>query len=79
MQQAAIALGISEFDAGKLAAQVSEIQVPGANQLTFIFKDGHEIGLAWQTSRRDSWTPEMKQQARADSLRGHAMRGGAAI
>jgi len=79
MRQTAVALGIFSFDAGKLAAEVSEIRVPGANQLLFDFKDGHEVGLAWQTSRRDSWTPEMKQQARADALRGHSMRGGAAI
>jgi len=79
MQQAAIALGLFDFDAAALAARVSEIRVPGANQLLFIFKDGHEVGLAWQTTRRDSWTPEMKQQASKDALRGHAMRGGAVI
>jgi len=78
-QQAAIALGIIDFDAAALDARVSEIRVPGANQLLFIFKDGHEVGLAWQTSRRDSWTPEMRQQARADALRGNRMRGGAAV
>jgi len=77
LQQAANTLGIPEFDAGKLTALVSEIMVPGANQLTFIFKNGHEASLTWQTSRRDSWTPEMRQRAREDSLRGHRMRGGA--
>jgi len=76
MQQAAIALCIPDFDAGDLAARVSEILVPGANQLIFVFKDGHEVVQTWQTSRRDCWTPEMRQRAREDSLRGHRMRGG---
>jgi len=78
-RQAAVALGLPEFDAAALAERVSEIRVPGANRLTFVFKDGSETGQEWRTSRRDSWTPEMKQQARADALRGHSMRGGAAI
>ena len=79
MQQAAVALGIFDFDAETLAAEVSEIRVPGANQLTFIFKAGHEVGLAWQTSRRDSWTPEMRQRAREKTLRRHRMKGGAVV
>ena len=84
MQQTAIALGMKEFDAAALTVQVSEIRVPGANRLDFIFKDSHEVQLTWQTSRRDSWTPEMRQQASKDALRGHSMararlaKGGAA-
>lgn len=79
MGQAAVALGLPDFDVTAFKAQVSEIRVPGANQLLFIFKDGHKVELAWQTSRRDSWTPEMRQRAREDALRGRAMRGGAAV
>jgi DNA invertase Pin-like site-specific DNA recombinase len=75
IEQSAAALGIPVFDASILTERVAEIQVPGANQLTFIFKDGHEANLAWQTSRRNSWTPEMRQKAREDSLRGHSKRG----
>ena len=68
----------SEFDAGKLKAKVAEIRVPAANQLTFIFKNGREISLALQSSRRDSWSDEMRQQARADAIRGRSMKGGVA-
>ena len=76
MQQTAIALGMKEFDETALAARIAEIKVPGANQLLFVFKDGHEVGIAWKTSRRDSWTDAMRKQASADSLRGQRMRGG---
>jgi hypothetical protein len=75
MEQSAVALGIPEFDAGKFSGLISEIRVPGANQLTFVFKDGHEASLVWRTSRRDSWTPEMRQKASEDALRSHSMRG----
>jgi len=79
MQQAAIALGIPEFDAVALAAQVSEIRVPGANQLIFIFKNGREVRLVWQTSRCDSWTPEMREKARTDTIRRNRRKGSAVI
>lgn len=51
-----------------------EIQVPGHNCLSFLYKDGRQVDLAWQhPSRAQSWTPEMKQAAREKSLqqRGH--------
>ena len=77
MEQSAAVLNIPEFHAAKLVAWVSTIRVPGANQLTFVFRDGHEANVTWKTSRRDSWTAEMKQKAREDALRGHSVRGGA--
>jgi DNA invertase Pin-like site-specific DNA recombinase len=43
---------------------ISEIIVPEANCLQFRFKDGREELAEWHTSRRDSWTPEMKEAAR---------------
>jgi hypothetical protein len=75
LEQSAAALGIPEFGTEKLAARIAEIRVPGAHQLTFIFKDGHEARLVWQTSRRNSLTQEMRRKAREYSLRGHSMRG----
>jgi len=42
--------------------------VPGPNALIFIYEDGRRVELAWaHTSRRESWTPEMKQAAREKS------------
>ncbi|MCL2299407.1 MAG: recombinase family protein, partial [Firmicutes bacterium] len=47
-----------------------EIIVPGSFLLSFIYKDGRRVDLTWQhPSRRDSWTPEMKQAAREKSTR----------
>jgi len=38
--------------------------------LNFLFRDGHTVHLTWDNpSRRESWTPEMRQQAREASLR----------
>jgi DNA invertase Pin-like site-specific DNA recombinase len=45
-------------------ATIAEIIVPGAQRLLFRFKDGREETATWRTSRRDSWTPEMKEAAR---------------
>jgi hypothetical protein len=47
---------------------IAEIIVPEANRLLFCFKDGREESAAWQTSRRDSWTPEMKEKARQATI-----------
>jgi DNA invertase Pin-like site-specific DNA recombinase len=51
-----------------------EIHVPGHNCLSFLYKNGRQVDLSWQhPSRRESWTPEMKQAAREKTLqqRGH--------
>jgi len=65
---------------------LQEIRVPGPNLLQFVYKDGRQTELPWRhPSRRESWTPEMKERARQDALRGQSarrdnqLRGGAAI
>jgi len=56
---------------------LQEIRVPGPNRLCFVYADGRLAELPWQhPSRRESWTPGMKEQARQDALRGHRMREG---
>lgn len=48
---------------------LTEIQVPGPHHLAFLYDDGRQVDLAWQyPSRRESWTPEMKQAAREKTL-----------
>jgi len=65
-------------DAGGLEG-LREILVPGPNRLTFHYNDGRRVELAWQhPSRRESWTPEMREQARQNALRGHQAKGGVA-
>jgi DNA invertase Pin-like site-specific DNA recombinase len=50
-------------------ALIAEIRAPGQNRLNFILKDGTTQELAWaHPSRRQSWTPEMREAARQKSL-----------
>ena len=52
-------------------AQVAEITVPDHNRLLFRLKDGSTAETEWHhRSRRESWTDEMKQQARETALKG---------
>ena len=54
-----------------------EILVPGHGQLAFVYTDGRRVDLTWQNpSRRESWTPEMKEAARQYALRGQSARRG---
>jgi len=49
--------------------QISEIRVPGKNSLVFKMKDGTSHETQWESpSRRNSWTPEMRDAARQKSL-----------
>ena len=58
-------LGIAEFDEEIFLNQIERIEVPAFNHLVYIFKDGHREERIWQDkSRRDSWTDEMREQAR---------------
>lgn len=50
-------------------AEVVEIRVPKAQRITFIYPDGNEHTVEWHTTRRDSWTAEMRQTARERQLR----------
>ena len=65
MEKAAEVLELPEFDESIFHDNISRINVPGHNRLIFIFRDGHEVEVAWQNpSRRESWTEDMKQTAR---------------
>lgn len=57
-------LKLPQFDAAVLGEQISEIQVPRANQLTFMFKDGRTEHCEWKDrSRSGSWNAEARQKA----------------
>jgi len=46
-------------------AGLQEIRVPGPGLLAFVYADGRRVELPWiNPSRRDSWTPAMKEAAR---------------
>jgi len=64
------ALGVSEFSEELFNEQIKEIRVPEFNHLIFVFYDGQEIEKVWQDrSRRESWTPEMRQIAHHHALK----------
>ncbi|MGI6199603.1 MAG: recombinase family protein [Christensenellales bacterium] len=57
-------LGTEEYSAAVFAATIERIEVPEDNHLRFIFKDDNTAERTWaDRSRRESWTPEMRQAA----------------
>lgn len=63
-------LEIENLDRGTLLDRITEIQVPEHNHLVYVFHDGHTQEVTWRNhSRRESWTEEMKQQARERRLK----------
>ena len=66
-------LGMAMLDEAVLHEKISFIEVPEKNVLVYHFKDGSEKRVEWQyRSRRESWTPEMKEKARQRTLAQHA-------
>lgn len=67
---AAAVLELEAFDEDAFRAQIERIDVPGANRLIFVFRDGHTEERTWKDrSRAESWTPEMREAARQRTLR----------
>ena len=57
-------LGIETYNSTLFDTAVDRIEVPEDNHLRFIFKDGSSVERSWtDRSRRESWTPEMRQAA----------------
>ena len=58
-------LGLTAFDENVFRKTVTEILVPSDGQLLFKLRDGTERRTVWQhPSRSESWTAEMKTEAR---------------
>lgn len=58
-------LGLTELDDEILKDKIAEILIPERNVLIYKFRDGTEQRVQWQhRSRKESWTPEMKEHAR---------------
>jgi hypothetical protein len=52
---------------------VEQIRAENGNRIVIRFKDGNETRLKWNDrSRAESWTPEMKEQARQRAKQQHA-------
>ena len=64
---AAEVLETDDFDT--LPGKITAVRAENENKLTFFMADGEEIVKRWQDrSRRESWTPEMKEAARCREL-----------
>ncbi len=62
-------LGLTAFDEHVFTATIEKIQADANNSLRYIFRDGRSIDTTWaDRSRAESWTPEMKEAARATAL-----------
>jgi DNA invertase Pin-like site-specific DNA recombinase len=58
-------LGLRDFDESVFIEEIASIIAADNNTLRFVFKDGGEVSEKWtDKSRRDSWTPEMRETAR---------------
>lgn len=63
-------LNIDAFDETVVKSKIKQIIVPEPNELLFIFHDCQQVQKHWENvSRSESWTDEMKQQARERSLK----------
>ena len=63
------ALGVKEITEESLTV-LKEIRVPKDNHLVFVFQDGREAERVWKDrSRAESWTEEMREQARLHNLK----------
>ena len=62
-------LNRKQFDKGYFSSKVESIVVMPEKRLIFHMKDGTSIEYNWtESSRMESWTPEMKEQARIKEL-----------
>lgn len=58
------------YEAPEMEAQIDHIEVPADNHLTFFLKNGYIEERIWKDrSRRESWTPEMKEKARQNAMK----------
>ena len=58
------------YEAPEMEAQIEHIEVPADNHLTFFLKNGRIEERIWKDrSRRESWTPEMKEKARQNAMK----------
>lgn len=65
-------LNRGEFDEAYFNSVVKTIIVMPKNKLVFHLKDGSSKDFTWKdSSRKESWTPEMKKQARIRALEQH--------
>ena len=72
IEKTAETLGTEHLDWETVEASIWKIVVPEHYHLVYYLKNGKEVDVIWQHhSRRESWTPEMRQAAREKALEQH--------
>lgn len=70
-------LGNEEITIDLIKKKIDHIEVFSGNKLVFYLKNGKVVETTWQDrSRRQSWTPEMKEIARQRALEQHRRKEG---
>ena len=68
-------LGVESLDRETLLERISNVEVTGHFHLRYTLKDGSVQYAVWKhKSRKESWTPEMKEKARQKALQRNAER-----
>lgn len=63
-------LGMEDLTIDVVKKNIKYIEALDGNRLVYYLQNGAVVEMVWQDlSRRDSWTPEMKEQARQRSLK----------
>ena len=69
IEETMAALELTYFDEEAVINRIEKIVVPEPNHLIFKLKNGTEIERIWKDrSRKESWTPEMREAARQKTL-----------
>lgn len=69
LAKSAEVLELEAFSETTLRTFVNEILVPEPGKLIFCFVGGRRVQIEWQnSSRRNSWTPEMREAARQKEI-----------
>lgn len=62
-------LKTAKLDREFLEKYISQIRIPGHNQISYVFKDGHSVEVTWENaSRRECWDEVKRQAAREHQL-----------
>ena len=68
-------LGVQELNETILKDRIKAIVVADRFKLAYVFKEGSMVQVEWKhRSRRESWTPEMKEKARQITKARHELR-----
>lgn len=69
VEKVKMVLGEQQIDRNMIKERIKEIIVSAHNSLSFVLKNGSTVDVSWQNrSRKESWTPEMRQAARERAI-----------